>query len=135
MNAGYYIHRSAMGYLNRGLAWPGEEPQEVANISGIENQVQSYIQQKFGQKLNKNLAGRRQKVAEMEKKYQQMLFDPSTNPAINQMRETLAQALNQKLSDKFGDAAGSVDIENLAVAAFNGADGKVYETELKSVLN
>ena len=135
MNAGYYIHRSAMGYLNRGLAWPGEEPQEVANISGIENQVQSYIQQKFGQKLNKNLAGRRQKVAEMEKKYQQMLFDPSENPAITEMRQALSQALNKKLSDKFGDAAGSVDIENLAVAAFNGADGKVYEAELKSVLN
>lgn len=135
MNTGYYIHRSAMGYLQRGLAWPGEKPQGVANISGIETQVQNYIQQKFGQKLNKNLTGRRQKVAEMEKKYQQMLFDPSNNLATNQMRSALAQALNQKLSEKFGDAAGSVDIENLAVAAFNGADGKIYEGELKSVLN
>ena len=135
MNAGYYIHRSAMGYLQRGLAWPGEEAQGTADISGIEGQVQSYIQQKFGQKLNKNLAGRRQKVAEMEKKYQQMLFDPSENPAITEMRQALSQALNKTLSDKFGDAAGSVDIENLAVAAFNGADGKVYEAELKSTLN
>lgn len=135
MNAGYYIHRSAIGYLQRGLAWPGEEAQGTADIGGIEGQVQSYIQQKFGQKLNKNLAGRRQKVTEMEKKYQQMLFDPSENPAITEMRQALSQALNEKLSKKFEDAAGSVDIENLAVAAFNGANGKVYEAELKSVLN
>lgn len=136
MNAGYYIHRSAMGYLTRGLAWPGEEAQGTADIGGIEGQVQSYIQQKFGQKLNANLAGRRQKVAEMEQKYQKLLFDPAQKgSAIEQFRTALAQALNEKLSEKFGKAAGEVDIENLASVAFNGMDGKAYEAELKSALD
>ena len=135
MNAGYYIHRSAIGYLTKGLAWPGEEAQSPMESGAIEHQVQSYIEQKFGQKLKANLAGRRQQVADMEKKYQQMLFDPSGDASVNEFRIALAQAVNDKLGDKFDQAAGSVDIENLAVAAFNGATGKPYEAELKSTLN
>lgn len=135
MNAGYYIHRSAIGYLTRGLAWPGEDAQSPMESGAIEHQVQSYIEQKFGQKLKANLAGRRQQVADMERKYQQMLFDPSGDASVNEFRSALAQAINKKLGKKFDQAAGSVDIENLAVAAFNGANGKPYEAELKSALN
>ena len=135
MNYGYYIHRSAIGYLTSGLSYAGQ-PGAPMNPGAIEGQVQQYIQQKFGNKLNSNLAARRSKVSEIEKKYQEMLFDPAdSQSSTGQIREALRQALEVRLKDAFGDAAGKVSIENLAAIVAQGGDSAPYMKELKDSMS
>lgn len=134
MNYSYYIHRSAIGYLTNGTSWPGQ-PGSPMDPGGIENQVQQYINQRFGQKMKGNLAGRRAKVSEIENKYQRMLFEPAVTQSDMATRQILKQALDLRLSEAFNNAAGSVNINDLASVAAAGGSAAPYAEQLKNSIS